>query len=165
MTRWLGVVALLVAAGLIVATRPDPSFAVEGNFILWDEYPGRVEGERCTGERSLYHDINSLTSVTIETEDGAKVASAELGDGRIASGADLAILARRSGNAATASELDGLLDEVDKNPCLFTFRLTVDNDRPHTGDYIVRVGRWGQITMSESDLRRPGAVQLSVGLR
>lgn len=164
MRRWLGLAGLLVVLGLsIVATRPDPSFAVEGSFILWDDYPGKVDGQRCTGERSLYHDINSSTRVTVETESGGAIAASALGEGRIASGEELASLARRAGHPATAAELEGLLDDLDLLPCLFTFGLNIDG--AGSDDFVVRVGRWGRITMSGSDLREPGAVQLSIGLR
>lgn len=155
----------MLAAVVVNAVRPDELFAVDGSFILWDQYPGKAGGERCTGERSLYHGINSSTQVTVETAAGDTVAAAALGEGRIASGSDLVDLAELAGGEATLEEVDAALAGVPLVPCLFDFRLVVDAGGTGAGDYVVRVGTWGALTMNEKDLRTPGSVQLSVGLR
>jgi len=155
-------VALIV---VILMMRPDGSFAVDGSFILWDDYAGRSDGASCTGERSLYHGINSSTSVAVETVDGRRVGSTVLGEGRIASSADIAELARAAGQESTTGEVEALMTDVEVSPCLFTFRLMIDGGADGGDGYLIVLGRWGRLSMSESDLRRPGSVQLSVGLR
>ncbi len=164
--RWKVLIASVAALGaLVMVVHPEGSFAVEGTLILWDDYPGKSGGERCTGERSLYHDINASTRVTVKTADGRDVAGASLGSGHIASAADLADLSRVSGRQATADEVAALLADVGLIPCLFSFRFDVDAGADGGDGYVVVLGRRGQVAMSESDLRKPGAVQLSVGLR
>ena len=165
MKRGLVLVGLIALAAVVISgVRSDESFTVDGSFILWDEYPGRADGERCTGERSLYHGINSSTQVTVETVTGQPVASVSLGDGRIASGADLVDLATLAGQQATLDEVDTVLAGIPLVPCLFAFDFTVEADGG-AEDYVVRIGTWGSLTMKEADLRKPGSVQLSVGLR
>jgi hypothetical protein len=156
---------MVVAAVAIIGGQSAESFTVDGSFILWDEYPGKGDGERCTGERSLYHGINSSTRVTVETVTGEPVAADSLGDGRIASGADLVDLATVAGQQSTLDEVDALLAGIPLVPCLFAFRFTVESAGSGTEEYVVRVGTWGALTMAEEDLRKPGSVQLSVGLR
>lgn len=156
---------IVVAAVVINAVPSDQSFTVDGSFILWDEYPGKAEGERCTGERSAYHGINSSTQVMVETAAGDTVAAGSLGDGRIASEADLVDLATVAGGQATRDEVEAALAGVPLVPCLFDFRLVVDAGGSGAEDYVVRVGTWGALTMNQKDLRTPGSVQLSVGLR
>lgn len=150
---------------VVLMMRPGGSFAVDGSFILWDDYGGRPEGGSCTGERSLYHGINSSTPVAVETVEGVQVSNTVLGEGRIASSADIAELARVAGQESTTEEVEALMTGVRLSPCLFTFRLTVDGG-PDRGDgHLVVLGRLVRLSMSEADLRRPGSVQLSVGLR
>jgi hypothetical protein len=143
----------------------DDSFGVEGSFILWDEYPGKVAGDRCTGERSKYYAINPSTEVAVETVAGESVATALLGEGRVASSADLVGLAGLAGEQSTRDEADALLAGIPLVPCLFTFQFTVEPDARAGANYVVRLGSWGALTIAEEDLRRPGSVQLSVGLR
>jgi hypothetical protein len=162
----LVLIGLIVAAAVVInGVRSDESFTVDGSFILWDAYPGKVDGERCTGERSLYHGINSSTQVTVETAAGDTVAAVSLGEGRIASGDDLVDLATVAGQQATLDEVDAALAGVPLVPCLFTFRFAVDADGRGAEEFVVRLGTWGALTMNEGDLRKPGSVQLSVGLR
>ena len=156
---------MVVAALVINGAGSEEPFTVDGSFILWDEYPGKVNGEGCTGERSLYHGINSSTQVTVETAGGEAVAAVSLGDGRIASGVDLLGLANVAGQRATLDEVDAALTGIPLLPCLFTFRLAVDADGTRREEYVVRIGSWGALTMNERELRKPGSVQLSVGLR
>lgn len=166
MKRGLVLIGLIVVTAVVInGVRSDESFAVDGSFILWDEYPGKVDGERCTGERSLYHGINPSTRVTVERATGEPVAAVSLGDGRIASGADLVDLAALAGRQSTLDEVDAALAGIPLVPCLFAFRLTVDSEGNGAEDYVVRLGTWGSLTMNERDLRKPGSVQLSVGLR
>ncbi len=166
MRRGLALVGFIVVAAVVInGVGSDASFTVDGSFILWDEYPGKVGGERCTGERSLYHGINSSTQVTVETAAGDTVAAVTLGEGRIASGDDLVDLATVAGQQATLDEVDAALAGVPLVPCLFVFRFAVDANGRGADEFVVRLGTWGALTMSEGDLRKPGSVQLSVGLR
>ena len=166
MRRGLALIGIIVVAAVVInGGRSYASFTVDGSFILWDEYPGKVDGERCTGERSLYRGINSSTQVTVETAGGDTVAAVSLGDGRIGSSADLVGLATLAGQPATLDEMDTVLAKIPLVPCLFMFRFTVDADGRGADEYVVRLGTWGALTMNEGDLRKPGSVQLSVGLR
>jgi hypothetical protein len=101
----------------------------------------------------------------VETSAGDTVAAGSLGDGRVASGADLVDLAKLAGGEATLEGVDAALAGVPLVPCLFDFRLVVNPGGSGGEDYVVRVGTWGFLTMNERELRQPGAVQLSVGLR
>lgn len=166
MKRGVALIGTIVMAALVInGMGSDESFMVDGSFILWDEYPGKVDGERCTGERSRYHGINSSTQVTVETAGGDIVATVALGDGRMASGSDLVDLAAVAGGQATLDEVDAALAGVPLRPCLFNFRLAIAANGSGAQDYVVRVGTWGSLIMNERDLRKPGSVQLSVGLR
>ena len=148
-----------------VTAGPEESFGVDGSFILWDEYPRKAEGDLCTGERSLYHGIGASTGLTLMTVTGEPVAASSLGQGRIASSTDLIALATAAGEKATVGEVENLLAEVRLLPCLFGFQFTVDARAAGADGYVIRLGSWGELTMSEEDLRKPGAVQMSIGLR
>ena len=166
MKRGFLLIGLIVSAAVVInGVRSHGSFAVDGSFILWDTYPAKVDGERCTAERSQYHGINSLTQVTVESVTGEPVAAVSLGDGRIASGADLVDLAAAAGQQATLDEVATELAGIPLVPCLFDFRLAIDDAAAGMGTYVVRLGTWGELAYSEANLREPGAVQLSVGLR
>jgi hypothetical protein len=161
----LALIGVIVVATVVISGgRSDESFTVDGSFILWDGYRGKVDGERCTGERSVYRGINSSTQVTVETAAGDTVAAVSLGDGRIASAADLVSLATVAGQQATLDEVDAALTGIPLVPCLFMFRFAVDADGSGAEVFVVRLGTWGSLTMNEGDLRKPGSVQLSVGL-
>ena len=101
----------------------------------------------------------------METAAGDTVAAVSLGEGRIASGDDLVDLATVAGQQATLDEVDAALAGVPLVPCLFMFRFAVDANGRGAEEFVVRLGTWGALTMNEADLRKPGAVQLSVGLR
>jgi hypothetical protein len=159
-------VGLVAAVGVaIMLAGAEKSFEVDGSFILWDEYPGKVEGDLCTGERSLYYGINASTEVTVETVTGDRLAAAPLGKGRIASGAELVDLAGLAGQRSTQDEIDAELAQIPLVPCLFMFHFIVETDGNSAQEYVVHLGSWGALTMSEANLRKPGSVQLSVGLR
>jgi len=142
--RWAVLAATVLVVGAVIGvTRPDHPFAVDGSFILWDDYRGKSSGALCSGERSVYHGINPSTPVTLETVDGVSVAQTVLGQGRIASGADLAELARAAGEEASTGELEALMTDVRLAPCLFSFRLDVERGADGGAGYVVVLGRWG----------------------
>lgn len=74
-------------------------------------------------------------------------------------------LAGLAGQRSTQDEVDAELARIPFVPCLFMFQLIVETDGKSAQEYVVHLGSWGALTMSEANLRKPGSVQLSVGLR
>jgi hypothetical protein len=170
--RRLGrLLVLAVAAAtlfvVVLSARPTAAdtFAVTGDFILWDDFPTVTAGERCDAKRSLYHDINAHTPVRAETVDGRRLASTRLGDGVVISGEELATLMSATEQGLSVAEVERLLADVGLQPCVFMFRFELEAGSDHGEGYVVRLGRRGEWHMSEDQLRKPKALQLSIGLR
>lgn len=168
--RWMAVLGGLVAVATIAlvtavfALRDAESFTVGGTFILWDEFSAET-GELCRAKRSFYHDINRDTRVTLSTAEDLLLSETSLGEGRIYSAADLAELIAVRGPEITIDETQRLLDEMALEPCVFEFEFVIQPGSDEGDGYVVDLGRRGRLEMTESEIREPGRIQLSVGLR
>lgn len=150
-----GVVRLVVAI-------PD-ALSVEGSFVLFDDFDRKRAGDSCEGEGG-YGDIGSLTPVIVETINGDVLARASLGTGVIASGERLVPYLNDNETSFTASEIEGLLSFAGQQACLFTFTLEVTSGSDEGRGYVVKVGRRGELFLSEDELKIENAVALSLGL-
>ena len=166
MLRWVGAmlaVVALVAAGIGV-TRSDEPFDVAGTFILWDEFVAET-GELCDAKRSFYHDINRDTPVTLSAGGDVPLEETSLGNGRIASAAEMADIMQSGGTDLSEDEAAALIQRVSLEPCVFRFDFTVQPGSDEGRGYVVALGRRGAWSMTEDEIRQPGRLQLSVGLR
>lgn len=161
----VGVVATvsLVTLGVSGRSSAEP-FPVNGTFILWDEFSADA-GELCDAKRSFYHDINRDTTVTLAIEGGEVLSESTLGDGRIVTAAELASVLTEGGAAFTEAEASALLDQLRLEPCVFRFGFEVTPGSDRGEGYRLTLGRRGSWVLEEQEIRKPGQIQWSVGLR
>ena len=157
-------VVAVIALVAVNSAPPDEPFMVAGTFILWDDFVADT-GELCDAKRSFYHDINRDTEVRLSGGSDVVLAETTLGDGTIISAAELADLVAVRGPGIEEAEAQQLLDQVALEPCLFEFGFIVDPGSDGGEGYVVELGRRGRLVMSEDEIREPGRIQLSVGLR
>ncbi len=166
MWRWLGVALALVSAAVIGVPGliEDEPFPVAGTFILWDDFVADA-GELCAAKRSFYYDINSETPVTLSTGDERRLDETSLGDGRIAGAEEMRAILRAGGTKLTELEVAAALEQIALEPCVFHFEFTVRPGSDEGSGYVVGLGRRGTWNLTEEQIRQPGRLQLSVGLR
>jgi hypothetical protein len=164
--RWVGTVLAVVALAVtsIGLTRLDEPFEVAGTFILWDEFVAET-GELCDAKRSFYHDINRDTPVTLSAGGDLPLDATSLGNGRIASAAEMVEILHSGGNDLSEDEATELLEMISLEPCVFRFDFIVQPGSDEGRGYVVALGRRGTWSMTEDEIRQPGRLQLSVGLR
>lgn len=163
-----GAAALAAAIGLLVlvtSVSSRGSFAVSGTFILWDEFPTAATGEPCHAKRSVYYDINEDTGVRAETPGGALLAETTLGSGRIAAAAELTEIVDAEEDGLDLGAVTRLLEDSGLQACVFRFSFRIDSETDGRDGYVVVLGNRGRWEFSEAQLREPGALQLSLGLR
>lgn len=164
--RWLGVLLALLSVAAIGIPRltEDEPFSVAGTFILWDDFVADT-GESCAVKRSFYYDINSRTPVTLSTGDDRRLGETSLGDGRIAGVGEMRDILRAGGAELTDGEVAAALDQIALEPCVFRFDFTVRPGSDDGSGYVVGLGRRGTWNLTEEQIRQPGRLQLSMGLR
>ncbi len=162
-----GIVAVLavMGGGLALATgdAAAETIPVDGQFILWDAFPTLAEGELCDAKPSFYHDINSDTPIRTQDAAGTLITETTLGDGRITAGHELADVL--SIEKERFAEFETLVAESELQACVFSFHFEVTEGSDGGAGYTVILGRRGKWELTEGELRSPGALQLSLGLR
>lgn len=162
--------AAAISTTSTTTTTLPPEFSFTGKITLFSDDDGVSASENgaCEGIGG-YNDIGSLTPVKVMTFDERIVARGSLGVGTLMTLDEV---------MAYVIEND-LLDEDSvywrergiKNRyetghirwCTFSFDFTLVEGSDGGDGYIVSVGDRGEIFLSEDELKRPGAVDLSLG--
>lgn len=148
---------------LIVAV--PASFTVTGTLVLFDDKLPDSVGRSCSGSGG-YSNVNSNTAVLVETFDGSILTRSSLGEGRIASNERLRTVLNNTVEEGEEFD-DGLIDlfvTLNGPPCLFEFDIDVTTGSDGGKGYVVKVGNRGELFLTEDELRKPGAIGLSLGL-